>query len=182
MVESNSKRQKASEENDDRISSLPDDVLNHILSYLPIKTTVATGRLSRQWQHLWKHLHVLDFNEYDDYHRSDNRKEQLRRFVVLVNNVLHRNRHGIRKMRLTCAHSLVDDDNFRSHTVDTWVRSVIGPQLEELELDLDLFSDDFDEPLDGPDFDEPLDGTDFKLPLSLFTCPNLVSLRHASVS
>ncbi|AES87348.1 F-box/RNI/FBD-like domain protein [Medicago truncatula] len=63
MAESNSKRRKASEEKDDRISSLPEDVLNHILSYLPTKTIVSTGRLSRRWQHLWKHLHVLDFYE-----------------------------------------------------------------------------------------------------------------------
>jgi len=163
MTESNSKRRKASEEKEDRISSLPDDVLNYILSYLPIKTIVSTRRLSRRWQHLWKHLHVLDFDEYDDSYSSGNGIEQLRRFVVLVNNVLHRNRCGIQKMRLTCAHSLVNDNNFRSHTVDTWVRVVIGPNLEELNLDL-LHEDD--------------DGPDFKLPLSLFTCPNLVSLRH----
>jgi hypothetical protein len=159
MTESNSKRRKVSEEKEDKISSLPDDVLNYILSYLLIKTIVATGRLSRRWQH----LHVLDFFEYDDSYYSGNRIEQLTRFVVLVNNVLLRNPRGIRKMSLTCAHSLMNDNNLRARSVESWFPIVIGPKLEE--LDLDLLPDLDDDVLDGPNF---------KLPLSLFTCPNLV--------
>jgi len=161
MTELNSKRRKALQE-EDRISSLPDDVLNHILSCLPTKTAVATGCLSRRWRHLWQHLHVLDF--YDDSLYSDNPIE-LKKFVFLVNGVLAllHNPRGTQKMRLHCAHSVINDDNFHAHSLDTWVRPVIGPYLEE--LDLDLYIDDENAP-------------DFKLPLSLFTCPNLVSLRH----
>jgi len=48
------------------IRDLPDDVLNHTLSRLPTKSVVATGRLSRRWRHLWKHLSVFNFSEY--YH------------------------------------------------------------------------------------------------------------------
>ncbi|RHN59267.1 hypothetical protein MtrunA17_Chr4g0011391 [Medicago truncatula] len=70
-------------------------------------------------------------------------------------------------MRLNCAHSIINDNNLRARSVDSWVRVVIGPHLEE--LDLDLLPDLDDDDLDGPNF---------KLPLSLFTCPNLVSLRH----
>jgi hypothetical protein len=160
MSKSNSERQKSLEE-EDRISSLPDNVLNNILSCLPTKTAVATGRLSRRWQHLWKHIRVLDFFDYSLYF---NNPIELRSFDNLVNGVLDllHNPHSIQKMCLHCAHSVINDNNFHAHSVNNWVRAVIGPYLEQ--LDLDLFTDDENVP-------------DFKLPQSLFTCPNLVSLR-----
>lgn len=169
MEESSSKRQKsASEEGEDRISSLPDGVLlNHILSRLPTKTVVFTSCLSRRWRHLWQNLQVLDFEDDSfNFKNDDSYVDRIRSFAVLVNSVLSllHNRRAIRKMRLDCAHSLVNDKS-RADSVNTWVRAVIGPHLEELHLDLHSYND----------------GPAFKLPLSLFTCPNLVSLRHASI-
>lgn len=70
-------------------------------------------------------------------------------------------------MHLICAHSVVDD-NSRADSVNRWVRAVIGPHLEELHLD--LRSDNIDNVR-----------LSFNLPLNLFTCPNLVLLRHASI-
>ena len=46
-----------------RISSLPDDILHHILSLLPIGSTAQTSVLSRQWNHLWASLPILDFSD-----------------------------------------------------------------------------------------------------------------------
>jgi len=137
--------------------------LNHILSFLPTKTSVSTARLSTRWRHLWQHLSVLHFS--DDSHEYVNQPaERFKSFALLVNGVLAllRNLRAIQKMSLSCAHSF-SDDKFREYSVETWVLAAVGPHLHELELT--LFSDD--------------DGPDFKLPQTLFSCPNLVSLRHA---
>ncbi|KAJ1405478.1 F-box-like domain superfamily [Sesbania bispinosa] len=45
----------------DRISSLPDDVLIHILSFLPSNEAIATSLLSSRWRSLWTLVPSLDF-------------------------------------------------------------------------------------------------------------------------
>jgi len=166
-MEEESKRQRKSGEKEiieeDRISNLPDGALSHILSCLPTKTAVSTGRLSSRWRHLWKHLSVLDFSDDSDEYNDLHSEERFRSFTLLVNGVLATFLHNprpIRKFHLDCAHSLLDD-MFRAKSVDTWVRAAIGIHLED--LDLNLFSYD--------------NNLKYKLPLSTFTSTNLVSLR-----
>lgn len=45
------------------ISSLPDVLLQHILSSLPPKDAVGTCILSKKWLHLWKSVANLEFKE-----------------------------------------------------------------------------------------------------------------------
>ncbi|AES99622.2 F-box/RNI superfamily protein [Medicago truncatula] len=45
----------------DRISSLPDDVLCHILSFVSTQEAVATSVLSKRWTHLWRSIDNIDF-------------------------------------------------------------------------------------------------------------------------
>ena len=172
MAESSKRRRKAEEEmEEDRISNLPDGVLNHILSLLPTNSAVATGRLSRRWRHLWKHLSVLNFS--DDSHEYVERLQakRFKKFALFVYSVLAllRNPRAIQKMTLNCAYSLNYVDKFREYSVDTWVRAVIGPHLQELNLDLNSLEDEDD------------DISQFKLPQTLFTSTNLVSLRCDSL-
>ncbi|WJX91958.1 hypothetical protein P8452_73669 [Trifolium repens] len=153
-------RTAAADQKEDMISSLPDGVLNHILSFLPTKTTVSTARLSSRWRHLWKDISVLNFTD-DSHEYNHQQSDRFRSFAVMVNSVIALNNpRQIRKMTLECAHSL-SNDKFREYSVDTWVRAVIGPHLEELNL-IFAFSND---------------ASDFKLPQTLFTSTNLVSLR-----
>ncbi|KAI8014469.1 putative F-box/LRR-repeat protein [Camellia lanceoleosa] len=49
------------EEQVDRISALPDEVILHILSLMSMKFAIQTGILSNRWRHLWKFNPVLDF-------------------------------------------------------------------------------------------------------------------------
>ncbi|CAI9270071.1 unnamed protein product [Lactuca saligna] len=46
----------------DRISCLPNDVLCHILSFLPTKHAVATSILSSRWVNLWAFLPIIDLD------------------------------------------------------------------------------------------------------------------------
>ncbi|KAK2408237.1 F-box/FBD/LRR-repeat protein [Trifolium repens] len=150
----------------DRISSLPNSILCHILSFLPTKTSVCTMSLvSRRWRNLWKNLEVFDFrdkwnNEYT-YHGPDEEYiEWFMFFTVFVNTALALRRSNvIRKFRLDCDY--IQDDPFCRHSIDTWISTVIGPHLEEFHLNfLNLGFNNF--------------------PLKLLSCSNLVSLRHAS--
>ncbi|CAN0878542.1 F-box/LRR-repeat protein 25 [Linum grandiflorum] len=55
----------------DRLSSLPDSILHHILSFLDIKCVVQTSVLSRMWRCVWKHTPVLYFHRDSDCDISD---------------------------------------------------------------------------------------------------------------
>ncbi|KAM3221979.1 putative F-box/FBD/LRR-repeat protein [Capsicum annuum] len=46
---------------EDRISDLPDAVLQHILFFLPIKSIAKLSVLSKRWRHLWHTFPDLDF-------------------------------------------------------------------------------------------------------------------------
>lgn len=46
---------------EDRISDLPDDILHHVFSFLPIKSAAQTSLLSKRWKNLWHSFPDLDF-------------------------------------------------------------------------------------------------------------------------
>jgi len=48
---------------EDRISSLPDPIISHILSFLPTKIAATTSILSKRWNPLWLSLLVLHFDD-----------------------------------------------------------------------------------------------------------------------
>ncbi|XP_010495047.1 PREDICTED: F-box/LRR-repeat protein 25-like [Camelina sativa] len=43
------------------ISDLPDEILQHILSYIPTKLAITTSVLSKRWRHVWKETPHLSF-------------------------------------------------------------------------------------------------------------------------
>ncbi|KAF3525540.1 hypothetical protein F2Q69_00051847 [Brassica cretica] len=68
----------------DRLSSLPDCLIFHVLLNLPTKDVVQTSLLSPRWTNLWKHVPGLDLDTEDF--------KELDTFVTVVDIFLERNR------------------------------------------------------------------------------------------
>jgi hypothetical protein len=52
-------KKAAAASGEDRISDLPDALLHHVLSLLPVDQAVQTSVLARRWRHLWKGMPAL---------------------------------------------------------------------------------------------------------------------------
>ncbi|PWA76870.1 F-box domain, Leucine-rich repeat domain, L domain-like protein [Artemisia annua] len=50
---------------DDRLSSLPDDIIHNILSFIGIKDAIKTSVLSSRWRHTWTSMRHLNFSTED---------------------------------------------------------------------------------------------------------------------
>ncbi|XP_057426146.1 F-box/FBD/LRR-repeat protein At4g26340-like [Lotus japonicus] len=114
----------------DRISKLPDEVLCHILSYLPTEEAVATSVLSKRWRPLWLSVSSLDFDD-DRYLEG----KELRSFSSFVNFVyaviLSRDYHQpIKNFSLTCK-----SDECPYSDVKVWLNAAIQHQVENLEIE-----------------------------------------------
>lgn len=72
----------------DRISSLPDEILCHILSFLSTKYAVATSILSHRWTDIWTRIPVLHF--YDEHYHTDDDDDKMA-FMGFVDKVMSRN-------------------------------------------------------------------------------------------
>ncbi|MCI29871.1 F-box/LRR-repeat protein [Trifolium medium] len=79
-LETMRKRRQCDNQNDDRLSDLPDCVILHILSFFDTKYAVQTCVLSKRWRHLWKRIPTLML------HRS--RFTTKKRFTTFVSNLL----------------------------------------------------------------------------------------------
>lgn len=98
--------QVLNQEKMDRISSLPDEILCHILSFLPIKCAVQTCILSSRWKHLWTSLPCLCFDDslwFKDKRPGESTQDVLTRFANLVNKVLLFHSADINKFSVHCS-------------------------------------------------------------------------------
>ncbi|XP_074320300.1 F-box/LRR-repeat protein At4g14103-like, partial [Silene latifolia] len=142
----------------DVISSLPNCVLSHILSFLPTKDAVGSCILSRRWQDLWTGLPNIDFDDRQVYCRSMNLSEKpisffdLAPFHNFVERVLiHRDVTYITRFRLSCR-------VWCETRVSSWISSAIRRNVKELELFLELHNP-------------------FHLPPRVFNCSSLRTLK-----
>ncbi|XP_056685421.1 F-box/LRR-repeat protein At3g58900-like [Spinacia oleracea] len=120
----------------DRISGLPDEVLGHILSFLPTKCAVGTSILSTRWKYLFRLTTNLYFE--DSYASSagndaseeekEGRKESFKKFVYLVL-ALHQ-KSSITEFSLKC------QNTYENSHIDIWVSAAILKKVQQLYLDL----------------------------------------------
>ncbi|CAL1352502.1 unnamed protein product [Linum trigynum] len=148
----------------DRLSSLPDEIISHILSFLQTKYAVGTAVLSRRWKDLWVRVSSLDLDNclvYKPLNREiafrslpmDEQQKYLygkvpdpvseilgRRdleFCRFVDRVLskHKNLDSLRRFRFHFS-TLLHKRNQASP--DSWFERelVFGPLLEEIDVSI----------------------------------------------
>ena len=120
----------------DIISSLPDSLLTHILSFLPIQDSVSTSILSSRWRPLWTLIPVLDLNQVGLVERCSEEKNEKFKFVDIVSRIVAL-RNAISNP-IPPLHKLCICWYYSCHPfyVDTWPRATNITDLQELDLHL----------------------------------------------
>ncbi|CAN7059964.1 unnamed protein product [Brassica rapa subsp. trilocularis] len=151
----------------DRISNLPDELLCHVLSFLPTKNAALTSVLSKRWLNLWKLVPNLDIDDSVFLHPQDGkgeRKEIRQSFIDFVDRVLAMQGDSpINNFALKCISGRVHVD-----IMNRWICNV----LERGVSDLSLYTD----------FAKDLDYYLYPLPQEMFVSSTLVKLSLRSES
>ncbi|XP_073134885.1 F-box/FBD/LRR-repeat protein At5g56420-like [Henckelia pumila] len=106
----------------DKISSLPDPILCHILSFLPTQISGRTSVLARRWRFLWTYVRKLDFD------KSDCGSESKLSFADMVYRVLLLHNGSIDSFRI------FSDGGDSNCQIDAWVSTAIARNVQILYL------------------------------------------------
>ncbi|KAK9074366.1 hypothetical protein SSX86_006964 [Deinandra increscens subsp. villosa] len=132
---------------DDRLSMLPDDILSQILSRMPSTFAVRTSVLSKRWRYSWMLVTIIDFD--DQYvHRIGG----LYSFITFVDRVLElcKTSHVINLFRLRLSEIFPKESR-----VLKWIEKAVRLNVRELDLQVHTL----------------------RFPVSLFACQALTKLR-----
>ncbi|KAI3699290.1 hypothetical protein L2E82_43514 [Cichorium intybus] len=91
-------------EGDDRLSSLPDDVIHKILSFISIKDAIGVGVLSSRWRFIWTTMPYLNFENLNPRGPS---------ISEFISNVLshHNTRIQVSSLNLVLGRTVIDDES-----------------------------------------------------------------------
>lgn len=110
------------------ISSLPDPILCHILSFLPVHYSVKTSVLARRWRFLWTSVRSLHFEEPD----YDSKKEKIMGFPDMVYRVLLLHDGPIDSLSIC---PWPHEDPMINHCqIDAWISTAIARNVQVLHL------------------------------------------------
>ncbi|CAA7016730.1 unnamed protein product [Microthlaspi erraticum] len=145
----------------DRIGNLPDEILCHILSFLPTKQAALTSSLSKRWLNLWTHVPDLDIDDSIFLHPEvgkGERDEIRQSFVDFVDKVMAlQGDSPIKKLSLKCI------TGFDPYHANRWIRNMLKRGVSDLNLYTDFFFKDI----------EP----DYVLPDEIYISKTLVNLK-----
>ncbi|GMI65526.1 hypothetical protein like AT5G56420 [Hibiscus trionum] len=123
-----SNRQRSSDEaiHIDRISRLPDVLIQHILSFLSTEEAMATSILSKRWLWVWTSVPIIDLQDTPSCRTNLNLRFRFGQFVtrVLVLNKMA----SLDKFCLKF--NLVDHPSY----VQTWFRDAVSRDVKELDI------------------------------------------------
>uniref|UniRef100_J3N0Q1 F-box domain-containing protein n=1 Tax=Oryza brachyantha TaxID=4533 RepID=J3N0Q1_ORYBR len=130
-------------------SGVADDVVRHIMSFLPTREAVRTCVVSRRGRDLWRSVPCIDA-DIIDYKRRDTDEEQYDErgelaFMMFMNKVMElRYPATIRTFRLRCILDLSDCFDFSScyakfEDINRWISHAVQKQIRV--LDIVLFCD-----------------------------------------
>ncbi|KAL6999343.1 hypothetical protein U1Q18_000503 [Sarracenia purpurea var. burkii] len=154
------------DDNEDRISNLPDSILCHILSKLPTKYALGTAILSSKWKHLFASIPnlTLDIDDSLLLHRHPHQQLETdqnpaihRRNTNFVSFMYHlftvtlRDVSCIRKFHLHC------NQDYGNEHIDAWLSAVLMFKVSRISIFFDVID------------------TGVSIP-SLFRCTTLVQL------
>ncbi|CDY22940.1 BnaA01g18780D [Brassica napus] len=133
----------------DKISPLPDELLLKVLLLLPTKVAASTSILSKRWEFLWMWLPKLAYDDSMDEHNS------LLDFITL--NMPQHRAPVIESLRLSFSYGY--KGSVTREDIRMWVAIAVTRFLRELSLDLTF------------------EVNPTKLPSSMYTCKSLVILE-----
>lgn len=142
---------------EDRISSLPDGILTHIISFLSTKEAIQTSILSTRWKCIWTYNPKLDvgmcyFCLKGEDHFRDAKTKLMPRFLNFVDRALMGDsEHFLEKVSIF--------GSFDGSDIESWISAAIKRKVRELVL-----SCHYDQP--PAEFHQ-----------SLFSCNSLVVLK-----
>jgi hypothetical protein len=127
---------------EDIISTLPDAILCHILSFLPTKKAVGTSILSHRWKHLYRSVPVLEFT--DIYVQDQNSNFNFNDFVSSI--LLSRDpAFPIKTFRIDIGYRYSLRLHFYLHNpvnrMTKWINFMVQRGVECLDLKIDIYSD-----------------------------------------
>ncbi|CAL9245801.1 unnamed protein product [Arabidopsis halleri] len=117
----------------DIISSLPNPLVSHILSFLPTKEAASTSVLSKKWRYLFAYVTNLEFDDSDYQHDKPKSDDELSTsFMEFVDRVLALQGNGsINRFSLDCSNYDVD-----LARVTGWILNVLGRGVSDIDLSL----------------------------------------------
>uniref|UniRef100_A0A0E0LCL5 F-box domain-containing protein n=1 Tax=Oryza punctata TaxID=4537 RepID=A0A0E0LCL5_ORYPU len=115
---------------EDRISALPDEVLQHALSFLPSHDAARTCVLSRCWRHQWKSVSALRISVF----RGCRGAQHLSDFVA--NFMLGRNRLALDECDISCFDEGDSSQAFREN-VRQWIHYAVSCQVRVLRVSVE---------------------------------------------
>ncbi|PIA25250.1 hypothetical protein AQUCO_12100007v1 [Aquilegia coerulea] len=156
---------KSMEKSCDRISELPDGILDSILSLLPLNYAIRTSILSKRWTNLWKtsfsYATDLDFGK--DFANAQTREQ----FVSTVNRYLQlHNSNEIDELKLY----FHPGEDYKSD-LTKWIEFAIRKEVKNLNL---IFCQGIEYYTSAEHEDKK---EEYKLPDVFFGCNTLISLR-----
>ncbi|KAM7461113.1 hypothetical protein LguiA_029234 [Lonicera macranthoides] len=137
---------------DDRISDLPDEILCHILSFLPTKYAAGTSTLSTRWKHIFAFIPKLSL-DFDDSlllnpdKDKDNNLTSLAifaLFVYSVMNVVYTNDLRIYSFSLKCQRDYDCIPHDGDSLVAMWVHLALSRKVRDLTVQVDNYNKDND--------------------------------------